>query len=294
MKDPCLARAVGLLPPPLRAPFQGGTSMDPLIEEIRLRTGRFVMASAAGKEWELSGSGAVTPAQIRQVMENATRASLHSAAESLRHGYVTADGGCRIGICGTAAVSDHEVGSIREISSLCIRVAREHPGIAAPLLENILRNGRVLNTLLVSPPGLGKTTLLRDLVRLISTQGIRVAIADERGELAAVHAGVPRFDVGAHTDVLTGAPKEYAVMTLLRTMTPCVIALDEISEACDAHAVEMAANCGVSILATVHGHDRQDVLSRPVLAEIRTRGIFRRVVVIGMNGAKRTFRIEEL
>lgn len=294
MKDQSLAHAVSLLPPALRTPFQGNGVAEVLIEEIRLRTGRRVMLSSAGLEREAAASAPVTPAQLRQVMENVTRSSLHSAAESLKHGYVTSSGGCRVGVCGTAAVSDGEVGSIRELSSLCIRVAREHPGIAKPLLDALFANGRVLNTLIISPPGLGKTTLLRDIVRLVSERGVRVAVADERGELAAVNAGVPRFDVGAHTDVLTGAPKEYAVMTLLRTMTPRVVALDEISEACDARAVELAANCGVAILSTVHGFDKTDVFTRPVLAGIRARGIFRRAVTIGTDGARRTFRVEDI
>lgn len=294
MKDQSLAHAVSLLPPALRVPFQENSLAGVLVEEIRLRTGRRVMFSSAGFEREAAGSVPVSPAQLRQVMENVTRSSLHTAAESLKHGYVTSSGGCRVGICGTAAISDGEVGSIREVSSLCIRVAREHPGIAKPILDALFANGRVLNTLIISPPGLGKTTLLRDMVRLVSERGVRVAVADDRGELAAVNAGVPRFDVGAHTDVLTGAPKEYAVMTLLRTMTPRVIALDEISEGCDAHAVELAANCGVAILSTVHGFDKTDVFARPVLAGIRARGIFRRAVIIGTDGARRTFRVEDL
>ncbi len=292
--DQSLTHAVGLLPPVLRAPFQGNGAWGTHIEEIRLRAGRRVMISVAGAEREVTGSSPVTPAQIRQVMENVTRSSLHSAAESLKHGYVTSSGGCRVGICGTAAVLDGEVGSIRELSSLCIRVAREHPGIAKPLHDALYKNGKVWNTLIISPPGLGKTTLLRDVVRLLSEEGIRIAVADERGELAAVNAGIPRFDVGAHTDILTGAPKEYAVMTLLRTMTPCAIALDEISEACDVRAVELAANCGVAILSTVHGMDKTDVFARPVFAGIRARGIFRRAVTITLENGRRTFRVEEI
>lgn len=294
MRDQSLVHALSLLPPALRSCFREEQLMRMPVEEIRLRAGRPIMVSAAGLEREVPGSGPVTAAQLRQVMENVTGSSLHSAAESLKRGYVTANGGCRVGICGTAAVSGGAVGSIREISSLCIRVAREQPGIAAPLLHLLNEKGRILNTIVISPPGFGKTTLLRDMVRLVSDRGIRVALADERGELAAVTSGVPRFDVGAHTDVMTGAPKEYAVMTLLRTMTPRVIALDEISEACDARAVALAANCGTAIFATVHGYDRQDVLARPVLAEIRARGIFHRAVTIRMEDGKRSFLTEAI
>lgn len=292
--DQSLLHAISLLPPVLRIPFQKSSACEIPVEEIRLRAGRHMMVSIAGAEREVTGSGAVTPEQIRQIIENVTRSSLHSAAESLKHGYVTSSGGCRVGVCGTAAVLDGEVGSIRELSSLCIRVARAHPGIAKPLRDALYTNGRVWNTLIISPPGLGKTTLLRDMVRLFSEEGIRIAVADERGELAAVSSGVPRFDMGEHTDVLTGAPKEYAVMTLLRTMTPRIIALDEISEACDVHAVELAANCGVTIFSTVHGLDKTDVFTRPVFTGIRARGIFQRAVTIALENGRRCFRVEEI
>ncbi len=291
MTDHGFAQAANLLPAALRAALPkdcGGA------EEIRLRTGRRVMVTAAGTEREADRAVTVTAEHLRQVLENATRSSLHTAAESLRRGYVTAENGCRVGVCGTAAVSGGEISSIREISSLCIRVAREQKGVAAPLLDRLWEDGGICGTLIISPPGVGKTTLLRDLVRLLSERGLRTAIADERGELAAMQGGAARFDVGAHTDVLTGAPKAAAVMMLLRTMSPQVIALDEISEACDAQAVELAANSGATLLATVHGRDKRDVLARPVLAGIRGRGIFRRAVIVELQGGRRQFRIEEL
>jgi stage III sporulation protein AA len=290
MRDEGFLHAAGLLPPQLRAALDGAGDG---VEEIRLRTRRRVTVSAAGRERELTGE-LITPAHLRQVLENVTRSSLHSAAESLRHGYVTSSGGCRVGVCGTVASNDDGIITIREISSLSIRVAREHHGAANTVIDRVTDGGGVRNTLIISPPGLGKTTLLRDLVRQCSGRGIRVAIADERGELAGVSGGVPRFDVGAHTDVMTGASKQRVVMTLLRTMAPAVIALDEISEAEDAAAVELAANCGTSIFATVHGTGIADLRSRPVFAEIMKRGIFRRAVTITAVDGRRIIKTEDI
>ena len=252
-------------------------------EEFRLRVGRPALCSANGAERLLIDETAPLPVRasdIAQVLEVATRSSVHSALESLRSGFVTVPGGHRVGVCGTAAIREGEVHMIRSISSLSIRIAKEHRGAADCVLSQLYEEGQFQSTILLSKPGIGKTTLLRDLIRQLSDSGLRVAVADERGEIAALSGQMPQFDVGAHTDVLEGAPKALAMLMLLRTMSPMVLAADEITASEDVSAIETAANCGVTLLATVHAESLADMQSRPALHGILERGIFRRAVVL--------------
>ena len=236
---------------------------------------------------------------LEQVLDRATEYSRYVAAETLCHGYVTAQGGFRIGVCGTALPQGGRNEGIRDVSSLAIRIPRVREGAARPILPELLEDGRPLSTLVLSPPGGGKTTLLRDLVRLLSqgtelAQPRRVALVDERGELAAVHRGRPQLEVGCRTDVLDGCPKALAVPMLLRAMTPQVIALDEVALPGDVEAVCAAANCGVTLLATVHAASLQDLQGRPVGRALLACGVFRRAVVIEGLGADRRSRVEPL
>lgn len=267
-------------------------------EELRLRYGRPLHLTLPEGELPLCQTRIIR-GDLEQVLDRATEYSRYAAAETLCHGYVTAAGGFRVGICGTALPSgDHNEG-IRDISSLSIRIPRVREDAARPILPGLLEAGRPLSALVISPPGGGKTTLLRDLVRLLS-QGteladpVRVALVDERGELAAVHRGRPQLEVGPHTDILDGCPKALAVPMLLRAMTPQVIALDELALQADVEAVCAAANCGVALLATVHAASLQDLRSRPVGRALLECGVFRRLVLIEGHGVERQSHVEYL
>ena len=226
-------QAAALLPPHLRRPVErlDGTSQA-RAEELRLRAGRPLTLVCPEGERTVPGAEApVRSMDLSLVLEIATQASAHTALERVRNGFFTVRGGHRIGICGSGVVRDGEVRNLRQLSSLAIRVAREVPGLSAAVLDRLWSGGVLQSTLLLSPPGGGKTTLLRDLIRAVSDgeggPALRVGVADERGELAAMYQGEPQFSIGRQTDVLDGCPKGPALLMLLRGMNPQVLAADD-------------------------------------------------------------------
>ena len=266
-------------------------------EELRLRAGWPMTALIGGEERPLGGPP-VEPRELEQLVEIASRASLHTVLDQVRRGYLTVEGGHRIGLCGTAALREGEIHSIRTISSANLRVARQVRGAAAPVLDGLCPGGRLSDTLILAPPGLGKTTLLRDLIRSVAEgegcSPLRVALADERGEVAALYNGVPQLEVGRRTDVAEGCPKAQGLMLLLRAMNPQVLAVDEITAPEDVGALITAAGCGVTLLATAHGEGRAGLERRPLYRPLLDEGLFRFLVRIRREGERRIYTIEEL
>ena len=282
-------RAAGLLPEHLRG---AAASLPALLrqtaEEFRLRRGRSPTVLAAGREREL-GAEKVDERALLAVLERASDASMHAAGDALRRGYLTARGGVRVGVCGAVAAEGGVLG-LREVSSLAIRIPRAVRGAAAEVLPRLGSGG----VLLLSPPGGGKTTLLRDLIRCLSDGGERVGVADERGELGGMWNGELQFDLGRSTDVLSGAPKAEAAMMLLRGMNCGTIAMDEISLAADAAAVEQLTGCGVRVLATVHAASPSDLARRAPLRELLALGAFESAVTIRAEAGRRHYRVDRL
>lgn len=291
--------ACGLLPERLRRAALGlEPSRQARAEELRLRIGGPLAVTLPEGETPLTET-VVDSGDLEQILDKATEYSPYAAAETIRQGFVTAAGGFRVGLCGTALPEGGQNRGLRDLTSAAIRIPRACPGVAQPLLEELLTEEGLCSTLLISPPGGGKTTLLRDLVRLLSSGSrcappLRVALVDERGELAAVYRGRPQLDVGPTTDILDGCPKAMGVPMLLRAMNPQVIALDEIALPEDAGAVLSAAGCGAAILATAHGASVADLRGRAVMRRLLKSGVFRRAVVIRGRGAQRQCRVEEL
>jgi stage III sporulation protein AA len=264
-------------------------------EEFRLRQGR--PPTVLLPEGEISLGGAdITKKDIDMLIELATGASVHSSIEQLRAGYITVRGGYRIGVCGSVYMQSGKVGGFSAFSSAAIRISREIHGIADGIMPGLMRGGRFHSTLVIAPPGMGKTTLLRDIIRYISDgteniQGMRVSVADERGEIAASIEGIPQMAVGKRTDVLDSCPKAQAVMMLLRAMNPQIIALDEITAPEDIEAIRAARNCGVALLATAHADGIDDLKSRPLYRGLFEDGVFESYVVIRKSGAMRDYAV---
>lgn len=296
MSEEQMQNVLPLLPEPLRRATNGwAREYLGKIEELRLRMGQRLLLLCGAEELFLP-TAPVSAQDIQIILERAAEFSLYRCAESIRSGFLTVRGGCRIGLCGTAVCRGGEIATLQDISSLSIRIARELPGVAAEIYPQLWQDGHFESTLIIAPPGCGKTTFLRDLVRLLSTGGayapLRVAVVDERCEIAATLSGVPQFDLGARTDVLSAAEKTAGILMLLRAMAPDVIAVDEITDPADIQAMVQAGNCGVSFLATVHGRDLEELRRRRVCRELLETELFRRFVILERQGQARRFRVE--
>ena len=214
--------------------------------------------------------------------------SLYAYQEELRQGYITIEGGHRVGIAGEIAKDREGITGIKYISFMNIRVAHEKKGCAEKILPFLKDGESIYNTLLVSKPGAGKTTCLRDCIRSLSNgkegwEGMKICVVDERSEIAACHLGIPQNDMGIRTDVLSGCGKSEGMMLMLRSMSPQIIAVDELGGKKDFQAVEQAACSGVRILGTVHADTVEELWEKPYLKKWMKRGIFERFILIRYN-----------
>ena len=239
-------------------------------EEIRLRKGLPLVINFSDKSYFLTYNGNFTESiknavivsedDIKEALELIVNSSLYTAENSLKQGFVTVEGGNRIGVSGSAVLTDSKISSIRNISGFNYRIAKEIFGASDKIINNIFRDNKVKNTLIISPPCCGKTTILRDIARNLSNKGLKVSIADERNEISALSSGYIGFDLGYSADVLEGASKKDAFKILIRSMSPDVIITDELGPDEDYQSVEKAIHSGVSVIASVHADSIDEFL----------------------------------
>ena len=254
------------------------------MEEIRVRINRPIEVVMRGNSQFLSYT--VQPEDALHLLNKISNYSIYALEEELQRGYITVAGGHRIGLAGRVILENGAVKAIRDITSFNIRIARERVGIAEPIITDIF-SGEWLNTMIIGPPQTGKTTLLRDIARIISSgdrqhqlPSAKVGIVDERSEIAGCANGVPQLTFGERIDVLDACPKAEGMMMMIRSMSPNVLIVDEIGRREDAEAIMEAAHAGIKLIMTIHGNSLEDIHKRPSLKEIVSQAIFRRFIVL--------------
>ncbi|MEY8353072.1 stage III sporulation protein AA [Lachnospiraceae bacterium 54-53] len=270
------------------------------VQEIRLRVAAPLLMVYRNEEYYITRKGNLSrdkkdaylasKNELTETMEYLSSYSLYAFEEEMRQGFITIQGGHRIGIAGKVILDENGIKTMKYISFINVRLSHQVKGCASPVLPYIYEEGReIYHTLIISPPRCGKTTLLRDLIRQVSNgceehSGLTVGVVDERSEIGACCQGIPQNELGIRTDILDCCPKARGMMMLIRTMSPRVIAVDEIGSREDLEAMEYVMNCGCKLIATVHGSSIDDLKQKPVLRRLVEERIFERYIVLNNSG----------
>lgn len=267
------------------------------VEEIRLRNSEPINIYMKGKNFFISKNGEllktkkdsliVRDEDIKSTFRLITNHSVYAFSEEIKNGFITIIGGHRVGVGGKIIYGLNGVENIINISSLNFRIAREKKGISDFLIPYLLdKENNFYNSLIISPPQCGKTTLLRDIIRNLSNgkvpkfQGFKIGLIDERSEVAGIYKGISQNDVGIRTDILDGCLKSDGIMMLIRSMSPEIIAVDEIGGVKDIEAIGEGLRAGIKFIATIHGNDLDEIRGKDNLKQIINEKVFKRYIIM--------------
>lgn len=267
------------------------------LQEIRLRINSPLIIIYGNREAFVSEDGdivnepskalTITKNEIRETMEYISNYSMYAFEDEIKQGFITVSGGHRIGIAGKTIIENDSIKSMKHISFINVRLAHQVKGCADQVLPFVVNRqlNDIYHTLIISPPRCGKTTLLRDLIRQLSDgnkylEGRSVGVVDERSEIGACYMGVPQNELGIRTDVLDCCPKAKGMMMLIRSMSPQVIAVDEIGSKEDLDAIDYVIGCGAKLIATVHGSSIEDIKNKPTLSDLVKKKLFQRYIIL--------------
>jgi len=253
------------------------------LEEVRIRVNKPVYIFESGIEKKIPYTS--TLEDLKVIFTRMSNFSAYAFEENIRCGYITLKGGNRVGICGRCVVENGKIRTIKDISSINIRFAKEALGCSDDVMEHILEDKVVNNTIIISPPKCGKTTMLRDIAKNISNGfkdglGRNVSLIDERNEIASCYMGIPQLDVGIRTDVLESCPKAQGIVMAVRSMAPEVIICDEIGSEEDLSSIIFAMNSGVKIITSIHGENLEDFYDKYIYKKSKEHSIFKKAIIL--------------
>lgn len=267
-----------------------------LLQEIRLRINGPLLIIYHNREYFVSPESkllytnenayTIHQAELRETMEYISNYSIYAFEDEIRQGFITLQGGHRVGIAGKIIMEGERIKSIKHISFINIRLSHQVKGCANKVMPYIANKKNIYHTLLISAPRCGKTTMLRDIIRQLSDgtrerAGVTVGVVDERSEIGACYMGMPQNDLGIRTDILDCCPKAEGMLMLIRSMSPMVIAVDEIGKREDLEAIVYVINCGCKLIATVHGSCMDDIKEKPILGNLIKEKLFERYIILG-------------
>lgn len=270
-----------------------------IIEEIRIRINLPIIVKLAEKEKIIDYK--VSTEDINYIFQKICENSIYAYQNQIANGFVTIKGGNRVGIVGTAVVQNGKVTNLNYVSGLNFRIAQEIIGCSNKIMSNIIRGETIYNTLIIAMPGMGKTTLLRDIIRNLSNgftddntkiKGQNISVIDERGEISATYRGGSQNDLGIRTDVLNDIPKAIGMKMAIRSMAPQIIAADEIGSVDDVNAIQYAICCGIKGIFTAHGNSVEDVKKNTELKSLIDNKIFEKFIIIKKEDGRRKIIVE--